>query len=457
MQKAHLTPVLQHKPQEHELARKMLIGIPGIRLISFDEPQHPWVMNFDGEKTLDVTSCPLVSTQAVEWVHRILGSVGFQGGEYYFRLLIPQTTRGYLWCRLELDSELQWVEPLWQQLSYFHFVNLDIDFWLVLDANDLEHRATKKQRNSYLDHLVPAAGPVKEPVAIRRINEHYAMSSDQNGDLSIWRIADRAISQLHQGYSHFIEGFSIGNNRIASYVSGNIKIWDFKTGQILKRFQKYREITNEFRSIIPFNGSRIITTLSSYPSESGFATWNVDTGEITQLFGVDEKMATNLLQIDHNHFIAAHVDNMSLRLWNISTEQSIRAFNGHTDYIQGLQKWDENTFASCSLDGSLRLWDIITGESSVLIQLNEPIHRFVSLSSSILTLSGSIWTNPQVYTLSTWTLDTGDLITSKSLTVYQQAPQRLELLDTNTCAVQLSDQVILLKLNEASEIQLVDT
>ncbi len=53
-----------------------------------------------------------------------------------------------------------------------------------------------------------------------------------------------------------------------------------------------------------------------------------------------------------------------MRLWDVSTGRSLRAFEGHTNWCLSVAfSPDGLTLASASYDQTVRLWDVSTGRS----------------------------------------------------------------------------------------------
>ncbi len=53
----------------------------------------------------------------------------------------------------------------------------------------------------------------------------------------------------------------------------------------------------------------------------------------------------------------------SVRIWDLTTGQTRQVLTGHTDSVKALTTLDPDTIASGSWDGTVRIWDLTTGQT----------------------------------------------------------------------------------------------
>lgn len=67
-------------------------------------------------------------------------------------------------------------------------------------------------------------------------------------------------------------------------------------------------------------------------------------------------------------------DNNDVEIYNMSTLSRGRYFSGHTKKISDMSfTWDSRVLGTCSMDKSIRLWDIVSGNCVQNILLDNPV------------------------------------------------------------------------------------
>ena len=170
-----------------------------------------------------------------------------------------------------------------------------------------------------------------------------------------------------------------------------VKVWDVETGDTIDLGHK---------RLVPISFSPDSTILAS-GGRRGLKLWNIDTGQIitnvsesrirlvafspdgrTLAYRVSGEKFTRLwdvttqtqIGIIENKSIAcwafspdgktlASASSYVIKLWDVTTEQSIVTFEGHTDRIESITfSPDGKILASTSRDNTVKLWDVATGQ-----------------------------------------------------------------------------------------------
>lgn len=75
------------------------------------------------------------------------------------------------------------------------------------------------------------------------------------------------------------------------------------------------------------------------------------------------KRKTTAMATSRDGIILASSDQATVRLWNLQTRAPLRSLKGHTNWVSAIAISPNNrTLASGSLDGTVNLWDMETGE-----------------------------------------------------------------------------------------------
>ena len=136
--------------------------------------------------------------------------------------------------------------------------------------------------------------------------------------------------------------------------------------------------------------------------------WNLETGEVPRtLKGHSEVVSSVAVTGDGKRAVSASYDG-TLKVWNLETGDS-RTLQGHSDVVHGVAiTADQNRAPSASGAKTLRVWDLETGESRSLEGHSECVNGAAVTSNGRHAASVS-----EDNTLKIW-----DLETSKAIATY---------------------------------------
>lgn len=414
-----------------EMARGLFEQIPEIEFLGYETEilKHPWVTNRRGSTTvLDIHIDP-DSPEVVNLVKETLVREGVEGAYLFLWQVI--------WVKIQLAADYAWVERLWE-LSKGCLTFLSVDETHLLDIFlgewDLEVEVKRRDKTVSLpDFIDPLSSEV---TATNRLDTDYAISGNLDGDALLWRVADRRVERVFQGYSEHANAVKIKGNLVLSKAQwANLTLWDISTGEIIRETKRYREVGAIGRFLV-IDENHVLTALHQHPT-GGIALWDVTTGEITKLFGLGHS-ADDLLQVDEDHVVAAVFAN-SLHLWHIRKEELVRSFEGHEGPVRAVIRKDQDTLLSCSYDKTIRSWDIATGKSHLLLELDHLVHGLIEKDGYLLTISGEL--PPIEYRLELWHLQTLKRQASVMISAPSYIPERLKPFDETTIIIQYYDAV----------------
>lgn len=154
----------------------------------------------------------------------------------------------------------------------------------------------------------------------------------------------------------------------ASWGDGSVRLWEVEDGLELRSFQDPEVLFNavSFNS----NGNLLAAVSQLKNAKSGFITvWDLKRGDEVKKIKIQAN-PTNVAFSPNNQIIAIsnwEADKKhSIELWNIETGKQLKILEGHTDLIKTLLFSDDGNFLfSGSLDKTLKIWNINTGEFEV--------------------------------------------------------------------------------------------
>ncbi|KAF0975489.1 hypothetical protein FDP41_005483 [Naegleria fowleri] len=155
---------------------------------------------------------------------------------------------------------------------------------------------------------------------------------------------------------------------LSSYYNGNVTIHDITTKQIIKSF----DVTD-----LPVRCAKFIPRkrwIVCGSDDHAIRVFNYNTMEKEREFEAHDDYIRSIAVHPTKPYILTCSDDMSIRLWDWEDKwRCVRKFEGHTHYVMHVvfNPKDPNVFASCSLDGLVRMWNIHTEQPNFTLQGHE--------------------------------------------------------------------------------------
>lgn len=111
----------------------------------------------------------------------------------------------------------------------------------------------------------------------------------------------------------------------------------------------------------------------------------------------------NAVAVVDGYRIVSSSDDGTLRVWNLETGQTLRTLGGHTSAVSAVAVVDSRRAVSASHDGTLQLWDLESGQALRIFKGHKPGIHAVAVVDGRRVISGS----PDWWTLRVWDLKTG--------------------------------------------------
>ncbi|KAA6230458.1 WD40 repeat domain-containing protein (plasmid) [Chlorobium phaeovibrioides] len=222
-----------------------------------------------------------------------------------------------------------------------------------------------------------------------------------------------------EGHRYGVASVSLsadGSYAISGSYDSTLKLWDMSTGQCLRTFEGHRGNVNSVS--LSADGKYAISAAGTM-----LELWEVATGQSIRSFnglggvpdisyGGDE-MASPIIQVhsvclsaDSIYALSGGSDHM-LKLWEMSTGQCLRTFEGHSNHVWSVNLSADGKYAlSGSGDKTLKLWEMSTGQCLRTFEGHDGGVNSVCLSvDGRYALSGS-----DDHTLKLWDVNTGQCL-----------------------------------------------
>jgi WD40 repeat protein len=248
----------------------------------------------------------------------------------------------------------------------------------------------------------------------------FLVSGSRDRSLKLWDVAAGTCIATLQGHENWVQSvtFSPAGQLLASASNDQtVKLWEVSTGTCIKTLQC--SIQDIWSVAFSPDGRWLIVG----GSDQTVQLWEVKTGKCVKtlrghLNGIlSMAFSPVCLPDSQGHGGASPEENgytlvtggcdRTLRLWNLTTEQSTLTLSGHTSWVRSVAASPcQNLLASGSSDHTIRLWDSSSGQCLKILQGHISWVRSVCFSPNGLTLaSGSTDHSVRI-----WSVQTGECL-----------------------------------------------
>lgn len=187
--------------------------------------------------------------------------------------------------------------------------------------------------------------------------DHYLLASgSQDQTIQLWEISqDKAQASVRcvrtlSGHTNWIRCVAFspdGQFLVSGSSDGMVKLWRVDTGECVQTFQAYESLVLAV-AYSPDGG-----TIATGGGDGSLKLWKMFPPESSQL------APTQLLP--------------QVTIKSSQTFSPLRTLQGHQKWVRSLSySSDGKTLASCSQDGTIRLWDCLTGECLKILRVPRP-------------------------------------------------------------------------------------
>jgi len=155
---------------------------------------------------------------------------------------------------------------------------------------------------------------------------------------------------------------------LVSLYDGKVHIWHYETQQLLKTF----EVNDGPVRVAKFIAKKNWIVCGS--DDFKITVYNYNTSERVKQFDGHNDYVRSIVIHPTQPYILSSSDDMSIKLWNWDKDfLNVQTFEGHAHYVMQvvINPKDSNTFASASLDRTIKVWQLGSPDANFTLEGHE--------------------------------------------------------------------------------------
>ncbi len=193
----------------------------------------------------------------------------------------------------------------------------------------------------------------------------YIASGSYDRTVKLWDVESGSELKTFKGHSDVVTSVNFSSDGRYIISGGGcedktVRVWEVSSGSEKMTLAGH---TNSVQSVCFSPDGRYIVSGSA---DGSIKVWSASTGsELKNLSGEKKSMISSVcFSSNGKYLVSGHFyQEYAIKLWDFESGQLIRIFEGHTGGVKSVQfSPDGKYIVSASADGSIKLWDIATGE-----------------------------------------------------------------------------------------------
>jgi len=184
--------------------------------------------------------------------------------------------------------------------------------------------------------------------------------AEKDNTLRFWNPQTCQCENVFESHQNLFTIIEAPGDVIISGGYGCIHCWDVKGGTKKSEIEVGKNWSPCNCIVMNFNNDEIACGVENFIQICVLDLKTNNFSPKQQLQGHSKKV-TDLLFLKDTNFLCSSSEDNTIKMWFYKQEQCLRTLTGHTSQICGMMRWNDETLASASKDGSIIFWNINSG------------------------------------------------------------------------------------------------
>jgi len=189
-----------------------------------------------------------------------------------------------------------------------------------------------------------------------------------DGNLIVWDTVSGNVTNL-SGHSDWVHDAVISADDeylVTASLDKTAKLWEISTGTLIETLNHPSQV---FSVDIPYDNAYIL----SAAKDNTTRLWNISTGAVEMTYPAGGVKSAVFSKDTLYTYVATGSRDKLVRLFDRKTAAMMKVFSGHRSEVKDVRLGPSGKYlASRALDGSARLWDVVTGATLVQYTSGNP-------------------------------------------------------------------------------------
>jgi WD40 repeat protein len=169
--------------------------------------------------------------------------------------------------------------------------------------------------------------------------------------------------KIMEGHKHWVEAVCVsitGRYAFSGGVDAKIRMWDVATGRSTRKLVGHKNVVTSL-ACPPKNSAYHVVSGSV---DKSVRLWNVHTNKcVGKLKGHRKGVTSVAVSMSNPHIVCSGSTDTTAAIWDARAQKRVRKLMGHEESVDACSiSMDGSMLCTASEDGSLRVWDLSTGQ-----------------------------------------------------------------------------------------------